>query len=80
MNVTLYGTSSCPWCHKAREFLKSNSIKFKDVNVENEKYAKEMIKKSGQQGVPVIDINGTIIVGFDEKAIKKELKIKPKSL
>lgn len=76
MEVILYGTSSCPWCHKAREFLKSNKIKFKDVNVENPKDAKEMIKKSGQQGVPVIDINGSIIVGFDEAAIKKGLKLK----
>lgn len=77
MAITLYGTSGCPWCHKAREFLKSNKIKFKDVNVgEDEKAAKEMIKKSGQQGVPVIDINGEIIVGFDESAIKKNLKLK----
>ncbi len=81
MSVTLYGTSSCPWCHKTREFLKSNHVKFNDVNVgENQKAAREMIKKSGQQGVPVIDIDGTIIVGFDEQEIKKKLKIKPESL
>lgn len=76
MEVILYGTSSCPWCHKAREFLKSKKVKFKDVNVENPKAAEEMIEKSGQQGVPVIDINGSIIVGFDEVAIKKNLKLK----
>lgn len=77
MAVTLYGSSNCPWCHKAREFLKSNKIKFNDLNVgDSQKIAKEMMKKSGQQGVPVIDINGTIIVGFDEKAIKTALNLK----
>ncbi len=77
MAIILYGTSSCPWCHKARDFLKSNKVSFKDVNVgESKKDADEMIKKSGQQGVPVIDINGKIIVGFDEPAIKKALKLK----
>lgn len=77
MAITLYGTSECPWCHKARDFLKSHKIKFNDLNVgENEKAAKEMIKKSHQRGVPVLDINGEIIVGFDEPAIKKALKLK----
>ena len=77
MGVTIYGTSHCPWCHRTREFLNSKKIKFKDVNVEeDEKAKKEMIKKSGQLGVPVIDINGKIIVGFDEPAIRKALKIK----
>tara|TARA_Y100000310_G_C20630414_1_gene788335 strand:+ start:841 stop:1074 length:234 start_codon:yes stop_codon:yes gene_type:complete len=77
MSVTVYGTESCPWCAKTREFLKSKKVKFKDINVgEDQKAAKEMIKKSGQQGVPVIDANGTIIIGFDETKIKKALKIK----
>ncbi len=77
MGVIIYGTSHCPWCHKTREFLKESKIKFKDINVEdNEKAKKDMIKKSGQLGVPVIDINGKIIVGFDESAIRKALKLK----
>ena len=77
MVVILYGTSSCPWCHHAREFLKQHKISFKDIDVsENEKAKKDMIEKSGQLGVPVIDINGKIIVGFDEPAIKKTLKLK----
>ena len=77
MGVIIYGTSHCPWCHKTREFLKESKIKFKDINVEdNEKAKKDMIKNSGQLGVPVIDINGKIIVGFDESAIRKALKLK----
>ncbi len=75
--IIIYGTSHCPWCHKTREFLNEHNIKFKDINVEeSEKDKKDMIKKSGQLGVPVIDINGKIIVGFDESAIRKALKIK----
>ena len=75
--ITIYGTSHCPWCHKAREFLTEHKVKFTDINVEeNEKAKKDMIKKSGQLGVPVIDINGKIIVGFDEKTIRKLLKLK----
>jgi glutaredoxin 3 len=77
MAVKVYSTKTCPWCKKTKEFLKSKKVKFKDVDVgSNQKAAKEMIEKSGQQGVPVIDANGTIIVGFDEAKLKKALKLK----
>ncbi|MEK6940888.1 MAG: glutaredoxin domain-containing protein [Nanoarchaeota archaeon] len=73
-NVIVYSTENCPWCHKVKDFLKSKNIKFKDVRVdEDEKAAKEMIDKSGQMGVPVIDINGEIIIGFDKPALEKAL-------
>jgi len=76
MGVTVYSTSTCPWCHKVKEFLKENKVKFKDIDVGgDQKKANEMIKKSGQQGVPVVDANGTIIVGFDEDKLRKALKI-----
>lgn len=75
--VLVYSTSSCPYCVMAKDFLKKNSIKFRDLNVaEDEKARSDMVKKSGQMGVPVLDINGTIIVGFDQGAIKKALKIR----
>ena len=74
--VTIYSTPTCPWCHMAKEFLKEKKIAFKDVNVAaDRKAAEEMVKKSGQMGVPVIDIDGKIIVGFDKNAIKEALKI-----
>lgn len=77
MSVTVYSTAGCPWCHKTKEWLTKNKIKFKDIDVgESEKAAQEMIKKSKQQGVPVIDFNGKIIVGFDEAALKKASKSK----
>jgi glutaredoxin 3 len=77
MGVIVYTTKDCPWCKKTKEFFKVNKIKFREVDVgEDEKAAEEMIRKSGQQAVPVIDINGEIIVGFDEEKFKSLLKIK----
>lgn len=74
-NVIIYSTPTCPWCFKAKEWFKERGIKFIDIDV-SEDYDKaiEMIKKSGQQGVPVIDINGTIIVGFNPSAFEEALK------
>jgi glutaredoxin 3 len=74
--IKVYATPTCPYCHMAKDFLKENKIKFEDIDVsENEEKANEMIEKSGQMGVPVIDIDGEIIVGFDKEKIKKLLKI-----
>jgi len=60
----------------AKEFFKDNKIRFEDINVqEDSKAAEEMIKKTGQSGVPVIDIDGKIIIGFNIEEIKKALKL-----
>jgi len=76
MTVKVYTTSACPYCHMAKNFLKENKIKFEEISLENnQKAVKEMIDKSGQTGVPVLDINGTIITGFDVEKIKKALKL-----
>ena len=77
MKVTIYSTESCPWCKKTKEYLKAHKITYteKDVGSDPEA-AQEMIKKSGQQGVPVTDIGGEIVVGFDEDKFKELLKIK----
>ena len=75
--VKVYSTQTCPYCHAAKDFLKENKIDFEDIDAsKNQDAAQEMIEKSGQMGVPVIDINGTIIVGFDKDAMKKALKLK----
>jgi len=72
--VKVYSTSTCPWCHKAKEFLKEKGIKFEDINVgADQKAANEMVEKSGQMGVPVIDVDGKIIIGFDEEELEKAL-------
>ena len=76
--VTVYSTPVCPWCYKAKEFLKQNNIEFEDKDVSADESAKnEMVEKSGQLGVPVIIVEGhDPIVGFDVEAIKKALDIK----
>jgi len=75
--VIVYSTPTCPYCHAAKEFLKENKIEYQDIDVSKDQAkAQEMIEKSGQMGVPVLDINGTIIVGYDKEAIKKALKLK----
>lgn len=75
--VKIYTTPTCPWCKKTKEFLKSKKVKYTEINVvSNEKAQQEMIKKSGQMGVPVIDIDGKIIIGFDQEEIEKALKKK----
>jgi|TARA_Y100000310_G_scaffold320927_1_gene377870 glutaredoxin-like YruB-family protein len=72
--VKVYSTKTCPWCHKAKEFLKEKKVKFEDIDVgADQKAADEMVKKSGQMGVPVIDIDGKIIVGFDKGEMEKLL-------
>ena len=70
MNITVYSTDTCPWCRKAKDYLRDKGVEFKEVNVgEDRNGAMEMVKKSGQQGVPVIDIDGNIIIGFDQRRI-----------
>ena len=74
--VKVYSTPTCVWCHKTREFLKENNIPFEEINVAaDEKAAQEMFDKSGQKGVPVTDVGGEIIVGFDKPKLKKALKL-----
>ena len=74
--VLIYSTPTCPYCKQTKDFLKQNNIKYTEIDVSSdEKRAQEMIEKSGQMGVPVIDIEGQIIVGFDKSALKKALGI-----
>ncbi|MDD5155681.1 MAG: glutaredoxin domain-containing protein [Candidatus Omnitrophica bacterium] len=72
--VTIYSTPTCPFCIRTKQFLKENNIAFEDIDVSsNEQAASVMIEKSGQMGVPVLDIDGQIIVGFDKEKIKSVL-------
>ena len=73
--VVVYSTLSCPYCHMAKDYFKNNNIEFVDYNVgiDREKAA-EMVQKSGQMGVPVIDIDGTILVGFQPNEFDRLLK------
>jgi len=76
-NVKVYSTNTCPWCVRVKEFLKEHNVEFDDLNVQEDQNAfKEMVEKTGQRGVPVVDIDGKIIIGFNEEAIRKLLDLK----
>ena len=75
--IKVYSTESCPWCVKAKQYLKSKNIEYIQVNGgEDMEGREEMIKLSGQMGVPVINIDGKIIVGFDKMAIDEAINTK----
>ena len=75
-NIKVYTTNSCPWCTKVKNYLRSNHINYEEVNVGiNRSAAMEMVNKSGQMGVPVLEINGSIVVGFDKKRIDSLLDL-----
>ena len=77
MEVKVYSMQNCPWCVKLKQFLVKNKIKFEELDVNRDKRALlEMIQKTGDTSVPVIEIGKKIIKGFDEEEIKKALKIK----
>jgi len=70
--VTLYSTRTCPWCDRAKEYLKANNVPYveKDVAADHDA-AREMIRRSGQQGVPVITTEDEVILGFDQPKLAK---------
>lgn len=74
--VVIYTSSSCPWCAAAKAYLSKNRIPFREINVsQNPSAAAELVKRTGQTGVPQLDIDGTFVVGFDRPKIDKLLGI-----
>ncbi len=74
--IIVYSTEFCPYCVTLKNFLKEEGIEFEEVDVGRDKEAaRDMIEKSGQSGVPVVDIDGEIVIGFDRKKIKKLLNL-----
>jgi len=68
--VKVYSTPTCPYCTMAKQYLSSKNVVFQNIDVsQDQTAAAEMVKKSGQMGVPVIDIDGQIIIGFDRQRI-----------
>ena len=77
MTVTVYSTTTCPFCTMVKDWLKDKGVSYDDVNVGTDQdKAKEMMDKSGQMGVPVIDIEGTVVIGFDKPKLEEALKDK----
>ncbi|MEZ4156866.1 MAG: glutaredoxin family protein [Candidatus Paceibacterota bacterium] len=75
MKVQIYSTPTCPYCKMAKQYLSERKIEYQDFDVSSDDKAREeMVKKSGQLGVPVIDINGEIFVGFNKEEIEKALQ------
>ncbi len=74
--VIVFSTPTCSFCNMAKKYFREKGIKFKDVDVSRDPVAaRDMVRRSGQQGVPVIDIGGKIVVGFDRPRIDKYLGI-----
>jgi glutaredoxin 3 len=72
--VVLFSTSTCSWCRRAKRYFKEHGVPFKEINVERDQQAaRDIARKTGQTGVPVIKIGGRWIVGFDRDRIDKEL-------
>ncbi len=69
-NITIYSTPTCGYCKMAKEYLTSKNIPYTEVDVSTDRAKQEaMIAKSGQYGVPVIDVDGKIIVGYDKRKL-----------
>ncbi len=72
--VVLFSTSTCSWCRRAKRYFKERGVPFKEINVERDQQAaRDIVRKTGQTGVPVIKIGSSWIVGFDKGRIDKEL-------
>lgn len=82
MKITIYTTPACPWCKKAKEWLRRRRYKFTEYDLkEDDRCRDELLKKTHQLAVPVIEIDGEIIIGFDEEKISKAIeKAKGKNL
>ena len=75
-SVTIYSTPSCHFCNLAKEFFKNNGVAYTEINVAADKEkAREMVAKTKQMGVPVIEIDSEVIIGFDEERLKSALGV-----
>lgn len=75
--VIIYSTPTCVYCHNLKEYLKSKNIEYKEIDVsKDEKELEKMVAISGQMGVPVIDIDGNIVIGFDKQKVDELLGLK----
>lgn len=75
MAVEVYTTPSCSFCTKVKTYLKEKRIPFREFDIsKDQRKADEMVRKSRQMGVPVVDVNGTVIVGFDREKLDRALK------
>ncbi len=75
--VVVFTTPNCPWCRKTKEYLRRNKIRFKEIDVtKDHKAAQDIVRRTGQRGVPVILVNNRPIVGFNKELLDRLLEIK----
>lgn len=80
MTITVYSTPTCPYCKLVKEFLKEKNLAFTDVDVSADpESVKQMVKLSGQMGVPVIDVSGQVIVGWNKNALEEVINAQMKA-
>jgi len=76
MSVTIYTTPTCVFCHMAKEYFKKHGVKYEEKDASKDPDAvQEMLQKSGQLGVPVVDVDGKIVIGFDQPRLAELLKL-----
>jgi glutaredoxin 3 len=74
MSIVMYSTPSCSYCRVAKDYFRKAGLSFTEYNIASDpKKAEEMVRKSGQMGVPVIDVNGRVIIGFNQTEIERAL-------
>lgn len=73
-DIRVYTTPTCPWCHRVKEYLNNKGVSFQEINVaENMEEASQLVEKTGQRTVPVIEVGEEIIVGFDREKLEEIL-------
>ena len=76
MQIKIYTTLTCPWCNKLKEWLKENKYEFEELIITDEsEYRDALLEKTGQIGIPVIEVGEKIIVGFNLEELKKAIKV-----
>lgn len=76
MTVIIYSTPTCGYCKRAKSYLEEKGVEYEEIDVSsNQEKAKEMVEKSGQMGVPVIEVDGKMLIGFDPTEVDKALTV-----
>jgi glutaredoxin-like YruB-family protein len=74
--VIVFSTPTCPHCRSVKRYLQQKGVRFKDVDVSrDQRAARDMVRRSGRQGVPQVEINGRIVVGFNRRKIDRLLNL-----
>ena len=78
--VLVFTTPTCPWCQRAKGYLRSQKVPFKEIDVSrDQRAANDLVRRTGRIGVPVIEIDGHPVVGFDQKQIDRLLGLRPRA-